>query len=122
MNSKEISRLSTICICISFLFFLFRCTSSQPLSTSLLKSINNNNNNNDNMFADFSRMRPLPYSNSDESKFEENDSEVWTQLLNKLLEIYNEHDQNSRPSTSSPVRRANFWKRSNFWRKRANFW
>ncbi|CAF2326743.1 unnamed protein product [Rotaria sp. Silwood2] len=121
MNSKEISRLTTTCICISFFFLLFRCASSQPLSTSLLKS-NNNNNNDDDIIADATRMRPLPYSNSDEFNFEDDDYEVWSQFFDKALDLYNEHYQNNRPSISSPVRRANFWKRANFWRKRANFW
>ncbi|CAF0763005.1 unnamed protein product [Rotaria sordida] len=121
MNSKEISRLTTTCICMSFFFFLFQCTSSQPLSTSLLKA-NNNNNNDDDIVADFIRMRPLLYSNADDLNSEDNDYEVWSQLLTKFSELHNEYDQNNRPSTSLPVRRANFWKRANFWRKRANFW
>ncbi|CAF0962807.1 unnamed protein product [Rotaria magnacalcarata] len=122
MNSKEISRLTTTFVCISFLFVFFRCTSSQPLSTRLLKPSKQNYNNVDDVVAEFSRMRPLSYSSSDELNLDDNDYEDWLSLLPKPIEEYNEHEKNSRPHTLVPVRRANFWKRANFWRKRANFW
>ncbi|CAF3316511.1 unnamed protein product [Rotaria socialis] len=122
MNSKENSRLITAFVCISFLFVFFRCTSSQPLSTSLLQRSKQNYNNVDDVVADFSRIRPLLYSSSDELNLDDNEYEDWSSLLPKLIEEYNKHDQNSRSYSSVPVRRANFWKRANFWRKRANFW
>jgi hypothetical protein len=79
-----------------------------------LKASRNNNN-------DWIWIRPLPYLDSNELNIEDKDSEELLQLLPKVL-LYNENNENNRASSSSPMRRANFWKRANFWRKRANFW
>jgi hypothetical protein len=78
------------------------------------------NNNYKGNVPDSLWIRPLSYSDSDELNIEDNNSEELSQLLPKHL-LYNERNENNRPS-SSLVRRANFWKRANFWRKRANFW
>jgi hypothetical protein len=79
-------------------------------------------NNNDNGNVPHSLwIRPFSNSDSDELNIEDNNSEELSSLLPKHL-LYNEHDENNRPSSSPLVRRANFWKRANFWRKRANFW
>lgn len=113
--------LASIFLCISFIFLLFQCTSSQPLSTNSLKS---NRNNIDVGFADLIHMQPASYSSSHELNSDENDSEEFSRLLSKILEEYDEHehDKKNGPNTLAPFRRANFWKRANFWRKRANFW
>jgi hypothetical protein len=63
----------------------------------------------------------MSYVDSDEMNSEENNSKELAQLLLKY-HILNEQDEHNRLSLSSPVRRSNFWKRANFWRKRSNFW
>ena len=62
------------------------------------------------------------YVNSDESSTENQSYEQLFRVLSKLMVAYHEHDQDNELDGSAPIRRSNFWKRSNFWRKRANFW
>lgn len=59
-------------------------------------------------------LRPVFYGDLDEWNSEENNS-------NELAKNFLDNEDN-RGSLRSPSRRSNFWKRSNFWRKRANFW
>ncbi|UJR33466.1 hypothetical protein I4U23_020911 [Adineta vaga] len=118
MISKEVSRLTTIFICMSF---LFQYMSGERLPANLLEM--NVNNSDDSMLNNYLWLRPMLYADSDESSIDDNNSREMSPLLSKLISVDNEHDQNNRPSFHlSPVRRSNFWKRSNFWRKRANFW
>jgi hypothetical protein len=99
---------------------LLHCTSSEPLLASSLNA--NVNNNDDSSIIDSIWFGSSSHGDSNESDAEDKDSKELPQVFSRVYAIYNEHDENNRPSSSSPVRRANFWKRSNFWRKRANFW
>ncbi len=138
MNSKEPSRLSmslitsdqsieysrffnlvTIFLCISLLVLFFQCTFSQPITKNLLDV--NIKENGDDKTVDSIWIRPMSSVDSDEMNSEENNSKELAQLLLKY-HILNEQDEHNRLSLSSPVRRSNFWKRANFWRKRSNFW
>lgn len=113
--------LAATLFCLSLVFILFRCASSQPPSASLSKS--NKHNNNIDIVGDFSGTHPVSSTYADELNSNDNDDEDRAYLLSKLIAEFNEQEQNNRPYTTSvPFRRANFWKRANFWRKRANFW
>jgi hypothetical protein len=82
----------------------------------------NVNSNDDGTISDSMWLESSSHGDSHELHVADNDSKELSQLLSRLIAIDNGHDQNNQASLSSPVRRANFWKRSNFWRKRANFW
>ncbi|CAF1253568.1 unnamed protein product [Adineta ricciae] len=119
MISKELSRLATIGV---FMSFLIQYMASERLPASTLEM--NANHKDSDAIGRYLWFRPTLYSDSNENIFEDgNGLREMSPLLSKLVSIYNEHDRNNRPDLlSSPVRRSNFWKRANFWRKRANFW
>ena len=101
----------SISICIFFLF-LHQYTSSQHLLTSLSES--GINNNNDNIVADVAWMQPPSYSNIDRFNLENNGTKESIELIPKYSVVYKAHNQNTQRSLSRQIRRANFWKRSNF--------
>ena len=113
--------LATILLWISFVSVLVQCTSSQPLSASLLKAKTLGEKGE--VRNDSIGTRSVSHSDASTMTQEDNDYEELFQLLAKLWLIYSEQQRQNRPAPSTtPVRRANFWKRANFWRKRANFW
>jgi hypothetical protein len=81
---------------------LIQCTSSQPVSTNSEKVDNS--------------LWIRPSSDSESNDTDNDDS------MPKLVLLHSEYNRMHEPNSLEPVRRANFWKRANFWRKRANFW
>ncbi|CAF1041521.1 unnamed protein product [Rotaria sordida] len=105
---KVIYRLPTIIVYITIIFIFIHCTLSQPLSTNPQKDVD---------FVDNSiQTRPSSNSESNDLNFNNDDS------IPKLYLLHREYNLMKQPKSLGPTRRANFWKRANFWRKRANFW
>ncbi|CAF0724668.1 unnamed protein product [Adineta steineri] len=94
--------------------------SGERLPTNLLEA--NIHNSDDNTNANPIWLQSPSHPDSNEVNMEENNSKELTELLSKLLTAYNKYNGNNEASSLPPVRRSNFWKRSNFWRKRSNFW
>ncbi|CAF1045204.1 unnamed protein product [Rotaria sp. Silwood1] len=109
MNTKEIYRLSTIIVYITIVFILVHCTSSQPLSTSRQKDDDTVDNS-----MKTGTLSDSAESNGLDTKNDDSIPEVYL--------LHSEYNLMKEPKPPEMNRRANFWKRANFWRKRANFW
>jgi hypothetical protein len=122
------SRLLNILAAAAILFIgivsmLVQCASSQPLSTSLDQHDDTIDSNGLTVKSVAARSTQVE-SDSNEMKTDTNELNERTldSLLALLAIIHERQLEMQQPSSSQPVRRANFWKRANFWRKRANFW
>ena len=116
LNSIGMLSLTVLAItflCLTILSLLTHGTSSQPLMASPRR-----NDQIDNALW----IRPAFDSESNEMSIVDDESGERIQALAKSLLVQAASGRVQQPNSSEPVRRANFWKRANFWRKRANFW
>ena len=104
-------------LCLTIFSLLIHGTSSQPLMASPSK-----HDQTDDAVVNALWIRPAFESESNEMSIDDDASGDGSQALAKSLLVPTGTGRLHQPNSSEPVRRANFWKRANFWRKRANFW
>ncbi|UJR13742.1 hypothetical protein I4U23_000752 [Adineta vaga] len=107
MNSKETYHFPSIIFCLTILLIFIQCSTTQPLSANV--------QNYDDIGGHAMWFRP-----SFESEMIDNVDE--SDSRPNFFVVHSAYNRLSQPTSSEPVRRSNFWKRANFWRKRANFW
>ncbi|CAF1354210.1 unnamed protein product [Adineta ricciae] len=108
MSSGEIFRFPSICVCLTMLFILIQYSTSQPVETTIQNAADNT--------ANLMWFPPTYESDTNDIDDESDDSRQ------NFFVVHSAYSRLHQSPPSEPSRRSNFWKRANFWRKRANFW